>query len=125
MKDLPEALKQFNLCKIVDSEPMPWLAALVCASPFDIAIHDAFGMVNNVPIYHAYGKEFLSSDLSQSDKLTEGLNSAATLGSNLERKVRGQRRRLLGWQALFPHVLEARETDRNLYSHRKYRTARV
>ena len=64
MKDLPEALKQFNLCKIVDSEPMPWLAALVCASPFDIAIHDAFGMVNNVPIYHAYGKEFLSSDLA-------------------------------------------------------------
>lgn len=64
MKDLPEALKQFNLCKIVDSEPIPWLAALVCASPFDIAIHDAFGMVNNVPIYHAYGKEFLSSDLA-------------------------------------------------------------
>ena len=64
MEDLPEALKQFNLCKRVDSEPMPWLAALVCASPFDIAIHDAFGMVNNVPIYHAYGKEFLSSDLA-------------------------------------------------------------
>ena len=64
MEDLPEALKQFNLCKKVDSEPMPWLAALVCASPFDIAIHDAFGMVNNVPIYHAYGKEFLSSDLA-------------------------------------------------------------
>lgn len=64
MEDLPEALKQFNLCKRVDSEPVPWLAALVCASPFDIAIHDAFGMVNNVPIYHAYGKEFLSSDLA-------------------------------------------------------------
>ncbi len=64
MKDLPQALKQFNLGKKVDSEPMPWLAALVCASPFDIAIHDAFGMVNNVPIYHAYGKEFLSSDLA-------------------------------------------------------------
>jgi L-alanine-DL-glutamate epimerase-like enolase superfamily enzyme len=64
MQDLPEALKQFNLGKKVDCEPMPWLAALVCASPFDIAIHDAFGMVNNVPIYHAYGKEFLSSDLA-------------------------------------------------------------
>ena len=64
MKDLPQALNQFNLGKKVDSEPMPWLAALVCASPFDIAIHDAFGMVNNVPIYHAYGKEFLSSDLA-------------------------------------------------------------
>ena len=64
MKDLPQALKQFNLGTKVDSEPMPWLAALVCASPFDIAIHDAFGMVNNVPIYHAYGKEFLSSDLA-------------------------------------------------------------
>ena len=52
-------------------------------------------------------------------------STSRALGANLERKVRGQRRRLLGWQALFPHVLEARGTDRDLHSHRKYRTARV
>ena len=43
---------------------MPWLAALVCASAFDLAVHDAYGVMNKVPIYQAYGREFLSSDLS-------------------------------------------------------------
>ena len=60
MQDLPEALKQFNLGKKVDNEPMPWLAALVCASPFDIAIHDAFGMVNNVPLSCLRERVFIS-----------------------------------------------------------------
>ena len=26
-----------------EQEPMPWLAALVCCSAFDIALHDAYG----------------------------------------------------------------------------------
>lgn len=44
---------------------MPWLAALVCASAFDIAVHDAYGVINDIPTYQSYGKEFLSSDLSR------------------------------------------------------------
>ena len=43
---------------------MPWLAALVCASAFDLAVHDGYGVMNQVPTYQTYGKEFLSSDLS-------------------------------------------------------------
>ena len=43
---LPGLLKQFNL-KFKNTEVMPWLAALVCLSPFDIALHDAFGMLHN------------------------------------------------------------------------------
>ena len=43
---------------------MPWLAALVCASAYDIAVHDAYGVINGIPTYKSYGKEFLSSDLS-------------------------------------------------------------
>jgi L-alanine-DL-glutamate epimerase-like enolase superfamily enzyme len=45
-------------------EPMPWLAALVCSSPFDIALHDAFGKLLNRPVYQTYGQDLLKSDLS-------------------------------------------------------------
>ena len=44
-------------------EPMPLLAALVCLSAFDIALHDAFGQLHGRPIYSTYTSEFLSLDL--------------------------------------------------------------
>ncbi len=31
------------------AEPVPWLGALVCSSPFDLALHDAFGVLHGVP----------------------------------------------------------------------------
>jgi L-alanine-DL-glutamate epimerase-like enolase superfamily enzyme len=43
---------------------VPWLAALVCASPFDIALHDAYGVANGVPTYSTYQSPWLSVDLS-------------------------------------------------------------
>ncbi|HMF15217.1 MAG TPA: hypothetical protein VKE94_23040, partial [Gemmataceae bacterium] len=46
------------------AEPIPWLAALVVASPFDAALHDAFGKVHGLNAYHTYGLEFLTYDLS-------------------------------------------------------------
>ena len=64
MEELPLALNEFNEGRFANLEPMPWLAALVCASAFDIAVHDAYGVINKVPTYQAYGKEFLLSDLS-------------------------------------------------------------
>ena len=64
MNDLPSALSGFNDNRLTSAESMPWLAALVCASAFDLAVHDAYGVMNKVPIYQAYGREFLSSDLS-------------------------------------------------------------
>ncbi len=54
-------------------EPMPWLAALVCASAFDIALHDAYGMVNDVPIYQAYGPQHLNRDLAAYLEPVDGL----------------------------------------------------
>jgi hypothetical protein len=50
-----------------DEEPMekmPWLAALVCNSAFDIALHDAFGRLAGRPVYETYGPEFLGRDLA-------------------------------------------------------------
>ena len=42
----------------------PWLAALVCNSPFDIALHDAFGKLAGRPVYETYGSDFLQRDLA-------------------------------------------------------------
>jgi len=46
------------------AEQMPFLATLVCASPMDAALHDAFGNANGIDTYAGYGREFMSNDLS-------------------------------------------------------------
>lgn len=61
--DLGDLLDNFN-AERKDSEKMPWLAALVCCSAFDIALHDAYGIVNDVPVYNTYNKEYMNYDLS-------------------------------------------------------------
>jgi L-alanine-DL-glutamate epimerase-like enolase superfamily enzyme len=45
------------------AEPIPKLCTLVVASPFDAAVHDAFGKVHGRNCYHTYGPEFLSHDI--------------------------------------------------------------
>ena len=46
------------------SEPIPPLCALVTASAFDAAVHDAFGKAHRVNCYHTYGPEFMKYDLA-------------------------------------------------------------
>jgi L-alanine-DL-glutamate epimerase-like enolase superfamily enzyme len=46
------------------AEPMPWLAALICCAPFDLAAHDAYGLLQELPVYATYGPDFLNRDLS-------------------------------------------------------------
>ena len=46
-------------------EQMPWLAALVCCSVFDIALHDAYGIVHDVSTYRTYNSVFMKRDLSE------------------------------------------------------------
>ena len=46
------------------SPEQPFLGALVCASPVDAAVHDAFGNVNGIDVYQGYGPDFMSHDLS-------------------------------------------------------------
>jgi L-alanine-DL-glutamate epimerase-like enolase superfamily enzyme len=45
-------------------EPMTWLAALVCCSPFDLALHDAFGVLHGLPTYQTYTAEYMNQDLA-------------------------------------------------------------
>ncbi len=46
-------------------EPIPKLCALVVASPFDAAIHDAFGKAHGLNCYRTYGPDFMAHDLSR------------------------------------------------------------
>lgn len=59
---LPALLEAFNRERA--DEDMPWLAALVCCSAFDIALHDAYGNLNSVPVYETYNSNYMSRDLS-------------------------------------------------------------
>jgi len=61
---LPELLKKINLSRDDETEPMPWLAGLVCCSAFDIALHDAYGQLLGRDIYSTYNAEFMNYDLS-------------------------------------------------------------
>lgn len=46
------------------AEPMPWLAALVCCSAFDVAVHDAYGVLHGVETYSTYNAQYMNRDLS-------------------------------------------------------------
>lgn len=70
---LSALLAEFNQ-KRGESEPMPWLAALVCCSAFDIALHDAYGIANQKPIYQSYAPPFMELDLSHYLEPAEGAN---------------------------------------------------
>jgi len=61
---LPGLLARMNAERGVDAEPMPWLAALVCCSLFDIAFHDAYAHLHQVPVYQIYSPGFMNADLS-------------------------------------------------------------
>ncbi|MGH9649704.1 MAG: hypothetical protein ACRD3I_04450, partial [Terriglobales bacterium] len=54
-----EVSKKLNL-----AEPIPKLCTLVTASPFDAAIHDAYGKAHGLNCYHTYGREFMTRDLA-------------------------------------------------------------
>lgn len=60
---LPDLLKKANQQAGEGTEPMPWLGALVCCSPFDLAVHDAFGQLLQRPVYETYEASFMNRDL--------------------------------------------------------------
>lgn len=62
---LPGFWQGFNQRHRRGQEPMPWLAALACVSPFDLATHDAFGHRVGRPVYATYTPAFLRFDLSR------------------------------------------------------------
>ena len=66
--DSEKALKKTaaQIClELTPGEEIPFLGALVCASPLDHAVHDAFGHVNGIDSYRGYGPEFMPFDLAR------------------------------------------------------------
>jgi L-alanine-DL-glutamate epimerase-like enolase superfamily enzyme len=61
---LADELADFNRNDRDGREPLPWLGALVCSSAFDLALHDAFGRLHDVPTYQTYNRVFLHRDLA-------------------------------------------------------------
>jgi len=64
-RDILEHLTdEFNESRVPEAR-MPQLAALVCCSAFDIALHDAYGMLHGVPVYDTYNSRYMNCDLSE------------------------------------------------------------
>ena len=61
----PEWLKAAAELSVGRAEPIPKLATLVVASPFDAALHDAYGKAHGRSVYRAYGPDFLPHDLGR------------------------------------------------------------
>ncbi len=60
---LPQLLQETNTVCNPD-EHIPWLAALVCCSAFDIALHDAYGNLHQQPVYAIYNQQWMNQDLA-------------------------------------------------------------
>ncbi len=58
-------LNQTICARLTPGEEMPHLGALICASPVDHAIHDAFGKVNDIDAYRGHGPEHMAHDLAR------------------------------------------------------------
>ena len=59
-----KAARDVSLERKLD-EPIPKLCTLVVASPFDAALHDAFGKVHGRNTYATYGPDLMTHDLSR------------------------------------------------------------
>lgn len=61
---LPGLLAGFNREPQAGPEAMPWLAALVACSAYDLALHDAYGQLLGQPVYQTYQERFMNRDLA-------------------------------------------------------------
>lgn len=62
---LPALVDATNLARNARGlEPVPWLAALICSSAFDLALHDAYGVLHGRPTYETYSAEYMNRDLA-------------------------------------------------------------
>jgi L-alanine-DL-glutamate epimerase-like enolase superfamily enzyme len=62
-EELGRLIDEFNRDRPQDTH-LPHLAGLICCSPFDVAIHDAYGQLHRRPVYETYNRTFLNADLA-------------------------------------------------------------
>ncbi len=91
---LPRLWSDFNASRLSHAgeavQPMPWLAALVACSAFDLAVHDAYGRLHCVPTYETYRSGWMRRTLS--DFLAPAAGSAVRfIGREVREFLRPQR----------------------------------
>lgn len=91
--ELSRLWKEANAARTPETA-IPWLAALVCCSAFDLALHDAYGVLLERPTYETYTAEFMNQDLAaylepapESDVSFAGKYPADFLAEQPSRKV--------------------------------------
>lgn len=94
---LPGYWRGFNQRHRRNREPMPWLAALVCTSPFDLATHDAFGHRVQRPVYATYTRAFLNHDLARYLNAAPGSSVSFRDRYPSDYLLPERRNRLLAW----------------------------
>jgi L-alanine-DL-glutamate epimerase-like enolase superfamily enzyme len=104
----------FNLRQRRGLEPMPWLAALLCCSVFDLAVHDAYGKLHGRLTYETYTAGFMNRDLSAY------LRPASNAGVSFQNRFPGdflsphKAQRLVAWHLVGGlDLLEASELTGN------------
>lgn len=69
---LPDLVRDFN--RHLGGEPLPSLAALICCSAFDLALHDAYGVLHDIDVYATYNSRFMRRDLTHFLEPADGAN---------------------------------------------------
>ena len=95
---LPNLLRDFNAEQRAGA--MPRLAALVCASAFDLALHDAYGMCHAIDIYDAYNAAFMNADLSHYLEPADDITAAFRGRYPTDYLVHPRPTRLPAWHAV-------------------------
>jgi len=93
---LARLLAEFNAQR-KNAEPMPWLAALVCCSAFDIALHDAYGNLHQKPVYETYHAQFMTQDLAHFLEPAQGSDLSFAGKYPAEYLVKPAPRQLMAW----------------------------
>jgi L-alanine-DL-glutamate epimerase-like enolase superfamily enzyme len=91
---LPRLWEDFNSSRLAAGAEglarMPWLAALVASSAFDLALHDAYGRLHCIPTYDTYRAGWMRRNLS--DLITPAPGSGVDLrGREIRSFLRPQR----------------------------------
>jgi L-alanine-DL-glutamate epimerase-like enolase superfamily enzyme len=73
---LPGLAAAFNRSQRKGSEPVPLLGSLVCASAFDLALHDAFGVLHDVATYDTYNARYMNHDLADYLSAAQGTHAS-------------------------------------------------
>jgi L-alanine-DL-glutamate epimerase-like enolase superfamily enzyme len=97
---LPGLTERFNRSDRAGSDPVPLLGALVSNSVFDLALHDAYGKLHDVPTYETYNERYMSRDLAHYISAAPGTDISFAGRFPEEFLVRPRLESILAWHLI-------------------------